>query len=141
MFRSMFENSMDGVLYTSHDGTILMCNPSACRILGRSSEEICKAGLQDIADPDDSSFARVMELGSQDGDAAFETNFIHAGGAKVPVEVFSSAFKCYSGRERATLSFRDISERKKMESAIQETRDNFLAFFETIDDLTMVTTY
>ena len=141
MFRSMFENSMDGVLYTSHDGTILMCNPSACRILGRSSEEICKAGLQDIADPDDSSFARVMELGSQDGDAAFETNFIHAGGAKVPVEVFSSAFKCCSGGERATLSFRDITERKKMESALQETRDNFLAFFETIDDLTMVTTY
>ena len=50
-FRAIFENSMDGILRTVPDGTILAANPAACEMLGRTEEEICKAGRAGVVDP------------------------------------------------------------------------------------------
>lgn len=141
MFRSLFENSMDGILLTSLDGTIVMCNPAACKILGKKCEEICVAGIEGIVARDDSRFGAGMELRSRQGQAFFETNLIHASGVEVPVEIFSSVLTLPSGDELATFTFRDMTERNKMQTAIHETWTNFMAFIETMDDLIMVTTY
>ena len=141
MFRSLFENSMDGVLLTTLDGKIVMCNPAACKILGKSDEEICMAGIEGIVGPDKLRFDSAMELMNRESQAFFETDFIHANGGKVPVEIFSSVLKLPSGEELATITFRDMTERNRMQTAIHETWTNFRAFIETMDDLIIVTTY
>ncbi len=43
-FRSLYEQSLDGVLLTAPDGLILAANPEACRLLGRPEDEICAVG-------------------------------------------------------------------------------------------------
>jgi PAS domain S-box-containing protein len=43
----LFDNSLDGLMLTSPDGNILDANPSACRILGRTREEIIEEGDRD----------------------------------------------------------------------------------------------
>ena len=39
-YRSLFDNSIDAVLLTAPDGRILAANPEACRIFGRTEEEM-----------------------------------------------------------------------------------------------------
>jgi two-component system, sporulation sensor kinase E len=52
-YRAMYENSPDGVLFTSPDGRVLAANASACQILGRTEAEICAVGRQGMADHSD----------------------------------------------------------------------------------------
>lgn len=43
-FRSLFENSNDAVLLSTPEGIIEAANPEACRMFGRTEEEICQVG-------------------------------------------------------------------------------------------------
>ncbi len=43
-YQAIFDHSFDAILLTSPDGRILAANPSACRMFGRSEEEICRLG-------------------------------------------------------------------------------------------------
>jgi PAS domain-containing protein len=44
-FRSIYENTIDGILLTAPDGCILAANPEACRLLGRTEQEIRAAAM------------------------------------------------------------------------------------------------
>jgi PAS domain S-box-containing protein len=50
--RAMYDYSPDGVPFTSADGRILAASPAACEILGRSEQEICRLGRQQLMDHD-----------------------------------------------------------------------------------------
>ena len=43
-YRALFVNTIDAVLLTAPDGSIFAMNPEACRLLGRTEEEICRPG-------------------------------------------------------------------------------------------------
>ena len=54
VLRTLFENSLDGIILGTPDGHVEAANPAACRIFRRSQEEICRlgrTGLVDCADP------------------------------------------------------------------------------------------
>ena len=53
-YQAMVKASLDAILLTAPDGRILAANPAACRMFGRSEEElqrIGRAGVVDSADP------------------------------------------------------------------------------------------
>ena len=52
-YRSVFENSIDAILLTTPDGGMLAANPAACRMFGRTEEELLKVGRDGIVDPSD----------------------------------------------------------------------------------------
>src|SRR5262245_63375084 len=60
-FRSLFENSIDAVLLSAPDGTIEAANPAACRLFGRSVEEICGIAGFGLVDPSDSRLQSLLE--------------------------------------------------------------------------------
>ena len=43
-YRMLFDNSVDGVLLTRPDGTVLAANPAACAMLRMPAAEICRRG-------------------------------------------------------------------------------------------------
>ena len=47
-FRTLYENSFDAVLLADSDGAIISANPSACRLLAMSEDEIKRRGLSGI---------------------------------------------------------------------------------------------
>jgi PAS domain S-box-containing protein len=52
LYGLLFQNSLDGLMLTAPDGSILDANPAACRILGRTREESeGHQGLMDSSDP------------------------------------------------------------------------------------------
>ncbi len=134
-FRSMFNSSVDAILLTRPDGTILAANPAACRMFDRSEEEIRQIGRDGIVDYSDSRFFEAAEERKQKG-RYFEKeyNHIRRDGTKFPAEVSSAIFTDKAGRDRSIIIIRDITRRKKMEQKIIESEERTRTVIEYSND-------
>ena len=119
IYRMAFENSFDGILLTSVDGSVQAANPSACQILGRTELEIFRDGRKGIVDESDSRFQHLLEQRSSTGMCHGEINGRRKNGTRFPMEVSSVTFKDPLGNVRSCTSLRDISERKRVESELR----------------------
>lgn len=117
-YRSLFDHSLDGVLLTMPSGEILAANPTMCRMLHRTEEEICRLGRSGVVDPDDSRPQRIIEERRRTGSARGEINLLRADGIKVPVEMSSTIFTDRSGRVLTSMSVHDLTARKRAELAM-----------------------
>ncbi len=134
-FRSMFENSMDGILFTEPDGRIFMANPAACAILGRTENEICEVGRDGVLDLTDPRLPLQLEVRRRDGKVSCELNFKHKTGRLIPLELTSAIFKLASDEERSVMAFRDITERIKREDALRESEQRYQRISSTTSDI------
>jgi PAS domain S-box-containing protein len=114
-YRSLFENSMDGILLTSPDGRSFDANPSACSILQRTREQIIASTRGDLIDTSDPAFARMVEERKRTGKTHGELIALCLDGSKVPVEISSVVFQDTEGHEFTCTLIRDISRRKAAE--------------------------
>ncbi len=117
-FKAYFENSMNGIFFTSPDGRIFNANPAACYILGMTEEEICNAGRAGLVDSSDPKLNKFLEQRAQTGKARGEMTMIRKDGTKFPVEVGSAVFNYRNGEQRTCLIFEDITERKKAQETV-----------------------
>ena len=63
-FKSIFENSLDGIFLSSQDGEVLHANPAACMMLDRTEDQILAMGRDSFVDldgPEVSGVSRNME--------------------------------------------------------------------------------
>ena len=119
-WRSIFENSMDGVLLADTSGSVIEVNRAACEMVGRSRDEIIQLGRGIIVDPTDPALVLALEKREKTGYFRCELTLLHANGSKFPAEVSSSIVRDGNGRQLASLVFRNISERKQVERAKDE---------------------
>lgn len=122
-YRSLFENSMDGVLLTSPDGRVFAANPAACRMFGRTSEEICGIGRDGLLD---TAASRIVAFSDQNGGVAgtqSELIGLRKDGSRFPLEVGWAPFKNRTGEERVCAVVRDATPRKEAEEAREKARD------------------
>ncbi len=115
-YRSLFENSMDGVMLTIPDGNVLKANPAACRIFGRSEAEICRVGRAGVVDMSDPRLSKAIEERARTGRFTGELIFQRKDGTKFPGEISSAIFKDTEGKPKTSMIVRDISERKQAET-------------------------
>ncbi len=121
LYRTIFEYSNDAILVSdpAHD-QILDANPKACELLGYDQDELLSMPLSDIH-PNDlpalQVFARsVVERGVGWTD---ELACVTKSGVDVHTEISASSVDI-TGRTCIIALFRDISERKEAEEAMQE---------------------
>jgi PAS domain S-box-containing protein len=119
-FHALYESSSDAILLTVPDGRILAANPSACRMFGRTEEEIKQIGRSGVMDASDPMLALALEERQRTGKFIGEIAFIRKGGEVFPGEVSSSIFRDSDGNVRASSVIRDITERKRAEAALRE---------------------
>jgi PAS domain S-box-containing protein len=129
-FRSLFDNSADGILLTAPDGKIFAANAAACHMLGRSEEEICRVGRDGIVDLSDPRFAAALEERKRTGKLRSEYFHVRKDGTRFPCEVTSSTFKDKDGNIRACTIFRDITERKQIQEALKNNEERYRSIFE-----------
>jgi len=129
-YRSLFENSIDGILLTAPDGTILAANPAACRMFQRTAEEICQAGRSGLVDVSDPRLAVALEERARSGEYTSVLFLRRKDGTHFPAEVSSGLFKASDSHFRTSMIIRDITERRqteemlvKLSSAIEQTAD------------------
>ncbi len=117
-FRSIFDNSSDGVIFSDPKGSIFAANRAATEILGWTEEEICQGGRQLLVDDDDPKLLKAITERNNTGRFRGELFFRRKNGEKFPVELSSSLFSLGNGTPRASIIFRDISDRKAAEDSL-----------------------
>jgi len=118
-FRSLFENSIDAVLLSTPDGTIEAANPEACRLFGRSVEEICAIGGFGLVDASDSRLQSLLEERERTGRFRGELFYKRKDGSKFLGEVSSAFYQDVSGATKAAVIIRDVTDRKQVEETLR----------------------
>lgn len=133
-FRSLFEQSLDGVLLTTPDGKVLAANPAACRMFGYTEEEFRALGRGAVADPDDPRLASAIEERGRTGRFVGELTFVRKDGGRIPVELSSHVFRDGGGEARTSMFVRDVTERKAAEQALAESERKYRGLVQGLHD-------
>ncbi|MEN6389482.1 MAG: PAS domain S-box protein [Syntrophomonas sp.] len=117
-YSSLFENSLDGIILNYPDGMILDANPAACRMFGRTKDELCTMGRWRIVDKEDPRVMQAGEERSRTGRFHSEMTLVRNDGTRFEAEVTSNLYKDSSGKLLSSMIIRDVSERKRLETEI-----------------------
>ena len=131
-YHSLYDSSLDAILLTAPDGRILAVNSSSCRMFERTEEEIKQIGRSGILDTSDPRLALALEERNRTGKFNSELTLIRKSGARFPGEVSSSVFKDKDGNARTCMIIHDITERKQLETEIQDAREYAENIVETV---------
>lgn len=128
IYRELFENANDAIALFDLQGTILLVNRGAERLLGRSREEIVGRHFREFATPTSVALAeqrtRDFLAGRKPQGSVFEIEIVRNDGVAVPVEARTRVVKDRRGKPyRFQGSYRDLTERRRMEADAQRHAD------------------
>lgn len=114
-YRLLFESSMDGIVMTRPDGTVVDANESACSIFGRTREEILRTPREDLLDTSDPTLPALLAERRRTGKLHTELMARRPDGSLFPIETTSAVVHDGDGNEVNFIILRDISARKDAE--------------------------
>jgi PAS domain S-box-containing protein len=132
MYRSIYDNSSVAILLTSPDGRILSANEYACKLFGRTEEEICKSGRNALVDLSDERLEPLIYERTRTGKATGALTFLRNDGSKFKAEVSSVVFMDRDGNERTSMVIRDLTEQNKAEKLIRDNEARFRSYFDSV---------
>lgn len=141
-FKSLFDNSIDGVILSKESGEIISANPSVCQMLGYTQEELTFKKSMDLLDMQSPLVERMMEIRREDNGAYIgELLLKHKDGHFIPVEVTSISMK--DGKDDTYLStiIRDITEKKKIESEQKALTEELLKNNQDLQQFSFITSH
>jgi PAS domain S-box-containing protein len=120
-FRSIFNNSLDGIILLGPDDKPLMANPAFCRMHGYTAEEVFSLHGRDFIDEDQKTTVFLNTL-SRKGHFTGEVTAIQKDGTRFPSE--SAAKAVINSRNEICLLVitRDISHQKNIERELETAR-------------------
>ena len=126
-FRATFEQAAVGIAHVSPEGRFLRINRKFCDIVGYSEEEMLPLTFQDITHPDD-LFADLeyvrQVLNGKIETYSLDKRYYRKDGSTVWVNLTVSLVFDRGGSPNYFVSvIKDISERKKAEEALRQSRD------------------
>ena len=134
MFRIGFEYAATGSAITDNEGCFLRVNPSLCRLLGYSQEELCQLTWADVTHPDDAaaSLDQLRRLNSGEIESfQLEKRYRHKRGDVIWCQVTVSAVRDEEGRHVfRSVQLIDTTERKKAEEELRASEEWFRSSFD-----------
>ncbi|SFJ36228.1 two-component system, sporulation sensor kinase A [Paenibacillus sp. UNC496MF] len=129
LFIRAFETSPIGMALLAADGSVLMTNPSLCRMLGYNESELIKLGVSSGTHPDDLEadrrLWRQLVRGERDG-YRLEKRYVHQSGSvawgdlRVTVE---RNFQGIAGDDLFIAHLIDITEQKRKEEEFKKIEE------------------
>jgi PAS domain S-box-containing protein len=134
--RKLFEESMDAIFVAdTATGTIVECNSAASKLVGRQKSELV-GQHQSIIHPKEQTeegFTGGFKQHLKDQTATLETQIIRKTGEIRDVAVRDTIFEL-KGKKLMQGTFRDITERKLMQHALQESEEKFRTITNSVKD-------
>ncbi len=133
-YRTLFNNTNDGILLLDMTGTIIGANDVLCERLGYSLREMTGMHVSQIDTPEYKEkvplrFAEIIEKGH----AVFETEHVKRDGTPMPVEI-STRVITYAGQPAMLSIVRDISERRAAEKTLHEAEELYRMLVENLGE-------
>jgi PAS domain S-box-containing protein len=140
-FRSLFEYSIDGVILTNEAGEIVSANPSICKMLGYTREEIVTLRSSDLVDVRSPQVAAMRQTQNDTGSSIGELPLKHKDGDLIPGEVSSVCMRDGNGELYLSTIIRDITEKKKIESEQQSLTEELLKNNQDLQQFSFITSH
>jgi len=128
-YRVLFENSLDAILLTAPDGRILRANPAACRLFGRTEDDICRVGRAGLVDPDDPRVSALLEERARTGKTSGQISMIRQDGTRFEVEISSAIFES-AGGPRTSMVIHDVTERVEAAEMLRQSEHRYALLLE-----------
>jgi PAS domain S-box-containing protein len=118
-YKTIIQTSMDGFWLVDMQGNFLDVNDAYCRLIGYNRDELLTMKIQDVeaAETHEETIQHMKKI-KEEGHDRFESYHRHKNGKLVYLEVSSNYMDIGGGRFFVFL--RDITERKKVEEALQK---------------------
>ncbi|NVM35513.1 MAG: PAS domain-containing sensor histidine kinase [Candidatus Lokiarchaeota archaeon] len=132
-FRSIVDNSHDGILIVNNNYQFTYVNNVLCQILDYSYEEIVGQDFRNFLDEESRKLVAVRYIRRQRGEKVpprYEFNVIRKDGEKRRVEIISTVNTELRGGITTIAQILDITERKKTEQKLKESEKKFRRIFE-----------
>ncbi len=130
LFRSVVENSHNGILIADDAFRIIYVNDEIERISGYSRREVEGQDFRNFLDEESKILVQERYQRRQKGEnvpSHYEFKIIRKNGEKRDVEIKSAIFKDRQGKIRTIAQILDITERKKMENERKRFEDRLSA--------------
>lgn len=135
--RTIIRTSMDGFWLSDLFANILEVNDSCCKMSGYSREELTQMTIPQIeAAETPGEVKQHIQRIINDGSDRFETVHRRKDGSLYEVEVSTHYLPMEGGR--LFYFFRDITENKRAEKALQESEERFRRALENIPDVIVI---
>jgi PAS domain S-box-containing protein len=138
-YRSLFEHSMDMILITRPDGSVLAANPAACRGFGLSEAELCSRGRAGLVDATDPRLPALTAQCAECGAARGELTLVRGDGSRMTVELTSNVYGDGRGGLVTSMILRDIGGRLRVEAELATTHARLADLQAALDAHAQVT--
>ncbi|MDG3495841.1 PAS domain S-box protein [Pseudanabaena catenata USMAC16] len=134
-YSALISFASDAIFLADAKGNLIETNQKAVELLGYSREELMHMHMSQIHPPDALEAAKnhFKNVTQNDNAPKLESLVIRKDGSQIPVEITGSRIEL-DGEILAQGIFRDISDRKQMEMALQQEILRRTAIFNTSSD-------
>jgi PAS domain S-box-containing protein len=137
-FRSIYESSPVSIAITEKGGKVQAANPACCELFGYSEEELKSLTFSEISHPgeieENLKLYSAMLEGKSDG-YRMEKRYYHKDGHVIWGDLATTAVRDKNGDFMYNFAMVvDISERKKAEGALKESKERFKTLFNKASD-------
>ena len=136
-YKSLFDQSNDGIFLHDFKGIIIDTNLKANKMLGYEQGELSQLSLQILHPDSEAEVSRqAFEQTKSKGQFVFESKFIKKDGSIIDVDISSSIVDQKKGIVQGIV--RDITERKKAEESLKESKEKYRILVENANDSILV---
>lgn len=128
-FRTIFDSASDGMfLFDLETRRFVMCNAMCSELLGFTQEEFVNLDIADLHPPEDLPFIleQIGKYTKGEQGVRSDIQFRRKDGTTFFTDI-SPSFVVLAGRESILVVFSDITERKRAEEEIRESREELRA--------------
>lgn len=122
-YRLLFETSADGIVKVGQDFQIREANRAACRLFGRTIDELRALRSIDLVAPADQRLERLILERLRSGGASGELTLVRADGSRWEGEVNTSSCRNSAGESFFHLVVRDVTDRARLRRTLQAANE------------------
>jgi PAS domain S-box-containing protein len=140
-YKSIVENSHDGILIVDDNYHLIYVNPELCNMLGYAIDEIIGKDFRRFLDEESQKIVTDNYLGRQRGQEAssqYEFNIVHKNGDTRRVQIRSTAIKDLKNGTQTYAQLLDITEKRATEKALQQSEKTYRDIFENTGTATVI---